>query len=156
MRATALNLDGGGGTDLYHIFVNATSDYIINTHDTGASDDGVDHMIVEGTSGDDTFLLRHNFVAALHDDGTGGFANDLERITSTTASTRDCASTHLMATTHSSSTIRRPSQRSTAAPAPTRFQSASFSPRCATRRPGWRWVTSSTRSRQRWAICRRA
>src|SRR5262249_52357733 len=80
VRRDTLDLDGQAGTDTY--LVNTTgsmgaavaglanvSDYVINVLDTGANDDGVDTLTINGTgavnpaapsdrSGDDLFLLR--------------------------------------------------------------------------------------------------
>ena len=73
VRRDTLDLDGQAGTDAY--VVNTTgsqsltpSDYVLNVLDTGAKDDGVDTLTVDGvdpttnqpgdTSGNDLFLLR--------------------------------------------------------------------------------------------------
>ena len=74
-------LDGQGGTDTYTI--NRTgkgADYVIDVTDTGSEADGADTLTINGTGGADTFLLRANFVAALHSDGNGGYADSVERV----------------------------------------------------------------------------
>lgn len=80
-RADKLVLDGEGGTDSY--IINRTgsdADYIIDIEDSGAGNDGADVVSLNGLASDDTFLIRANFVAALHDDGNGGYGNTVERI----------------------------------------------------------------------------
>ncbi|MDP2084687.1 MAG: hypothetical protein Q8K20_05785, partial [Gemmobacter sp.] len=74
-RATdSLRIDGGAGSDRVFIQTHgslggAAVDYIIDVLDTGAPDQGADHMEISGTDDDDFFLSRANFVALLH--GTG-------------------------------------------------------------------------------------
>ena len=73
VRRDTLDLDGQAGTDMYTVNTTgsqsaAASDYVINVLDTGAKDDGVDTLTVDGvdpttgqagdTSGNDLFLLR--------------------------------------------------------------------------------------------------
>ncbi|WP_261842146.1 LEPR-XLL domain-containing protein [Aliamphritea ceti] len=80
-RADKLVLDGEGGTDTY--IINRTgnnADYVIDVTDTGTEADGADTLTINGTAQDDTFLLRANFVAAMHDDGAGGYVNKVERV----------------------------------------------------------------------------
>jgi Ca2+-binding RTX toxin-like protein len=75
-----LDLDGQGGGDAYIININGSSDYIINVHDTGAENDGADIMTINGTPGDDTFLLRPNFVAWMPSPDTTDPSENVERI----------------------------------------------------------------------------
>ncbi|WP_315980888.1 hypothetical protein [Aliamphritea spongicola] len=80
-RADQLVLDGEGGTDTY--IINRTgndADYVIDVTDSGAPADGADTLTINGTAQDDTFLLRANFVAAMHTDGAGGYVNAVERV----------------------------------------------------------------------------
>ncbi|MBC8509085.1 MAG: tandem-95 repeat protein, partial [Chloroflexi bacterium] len=82
-----VDLNGQGGSDLYIIDLAGNSQYLINIEDSGANDDGVDKVIVNGTDENDTFLLRSRvwpdkydpadepdslpaFVALLTNDGT--------------------------------------------------------------------------------------
>src|SRR5262249_36989019 len=80
VRRDTLDLDGQAGTDTYLINTTGSmgakvgglgnvSDYVINVLDTGAKDDGIDTLTINGTdavtpadandrSGDDLFLLR--------------------------------------------------------------------------------------------------
>ncbi|MBK8083037.1 MAG: hypothetical protein IPK28_03915 [Devosia sp.] len=81
-----LTIDGQDGSD--HTIVNiegATSDYVINVVDTGSSLDALDVLTIEGTSADDTFLMRSGMVANLREDGTGGYLDAFERINYTSA-----------------------------------------------------------------------
>ena len=86
-----LHLDGQEGTDLYHIQTtdidsdNTTrTDYLVNIHDSGDRNDGIDSLIIEGqddASGGDVFLVRHNFIARMHGDPeTSTFDPEFERI----------------------------------------------------------------------------
>lgn len=77
----ALVLDGEGGSDAYTI--NRTgdnADYIIDVRDSGLAADGADTLTINGTADDDTFLLRANFVAAMHTDSQGEYTSVVERI----------------------------------------------------------------------------
>jgi hypothetical protein len=74
-----LDMDGQQGTDNYTINVTGASDYVVNVHDSGAADDGGDRLEINGTAGDDTFLVRKYFVANLQATESG-FADDFERI----------------------------------------------------------------------------
>ncbi|MDB5299554.1 MAG: type secretion target repeat protein, partial [Phycisphaerales bacterium] len=76
-----LNLDGQGGADAVIIYVFGTGNDLINVHDSGASGDGADTLTIYGTQTADQFLIRANFVAALHHDHSAGPAFDAaERI----------------------------------------------------------------------------
>ncbi|WP_117236182.1 LEPR-XLL domain-containing protein [Vibrio maerlii] len=80
-RDDALVLDGQGGTDSY--IINRTgsdADYTIDVSDSGAKNDGADVLEINGLAQADTFLLRAHFVAAMHDDGNGGYGDTVERI----------------------------------------------------------------------------
>ncbi|EAR60225.1 type I secretion target repeat protein [Oceanospirillum sp. MED92] len=80
-RSDKLVLDGEAGTDRYTINRTANdADYIIDVEDTGARDSGADTLTINGTADADAFLLRANFVAALHGDMDAGFSNNVERI----------------------------------------------------------------------------
>ncbi|MCH8191125.1 MAG: Jag N-terminal domain-containing protein, partial [Chloroflexi bacterium] len=74
------NIDGEGGTDSVEINLNGVSDVIFNVFDSGAPDDGLDTLTINGTDGDDSFLSRRNFIALLHGTVETGFDPDLERI----------------------------------------------------------------------------
>src|SRR5690606_29998819 len=56
------------------------SDYVATVVDSGAADDGVDVLTIEGTALDDTFLLRKNFISLLHGNAEDGYADTFERI----------------------------------------------------------------------------
>ncbi|HET6789273.1 MAG TPA: hypothetical protein VFH49_15005, partial [Aquabacterium sp.] len=63
-----VDLDGRGGTDTYVVYTHGsdavgTHDYILNVLDSGAKNDGLDTLNIDGTAADDIFLLRK--VAAL-------------------------------------------------------------------------------------------
>jgi len=82
-----IDLDGRGGNDDYVVFTRAEpTSYVVNVHDSGEPDDGADRLVIEGTAEDDTFLIRRNFVAHLHEDTAAGpddrpvFDPDFERI----------------------------------------------------------------------------
>jgi hypothetical protein len=78
-----LNLHGNGGSDTYRVFLANEGDALINVHDEGAPDDGVDVLEIEGSLADDLFLLRREFVALINDfDGSGGVtpADGVERV----------------------------------------------------------------------------
>ncbi|NDV63154.1 LEPR-XLL domain-containing protein [Puniceicoccales bacterium CK1056] len=71
-----LNLHGNGGSDTYRIFLANEGEALINVHDQGAPDDGVDVLEIEGSLADDLFLLRKEFVALINDfDGSGGVSS---------------------------------------------------------------------------------
>ena len=87
MTRGTLNLDGQADTDTYLVATTgsegAQRNYVINVLDTGAKDDGVDELTIQGTDeSDDIFLLRGMsfipgeasdspaFVALLHGDVT--------------------------------------------------------------------------------------
>jgi len=82
-----VDLDGRGGTDVYIVNVTAAlSSYLVNVHDSGAPDDGVDTLTINGTVNGDVFLLREHFVALLtkngsvEADGRPGFETEVQRI----------------------------------------------------------------------------
>jgi hypothetical protein len=77
-----VNLDGQGGTDYYIVDLVGSSHYLINVNDTGAGDDGVDVLTINGTENNDLFLLRKLFVALINEDidGNGDGFDDVERI----------------------------------------------------------------------------
>ncbi|MCJ8339821.1 MAG: LEPR-XLL domain-containing protein [Pseudomonadales bacterium] len=80
-RADKLQLDGGQGSDSY--VINRTANnagYVIDVLDTGLADSGADTLTINGTSDADSFLLRANFVAALHLNANGDYAATFERI----------------------------------------------------------------------------
>ncbi|CAM2780863.1 LEPR-XLL domain-containing protein [Vibrio rarus] len=80
-REDQLVLDGEGGTDSYIINRSGTDkDYVIDVQDSGAANDGADVLTLNGLASDDTFLIRANFVAAINDDGNGGYSDAVERI----------------------------------------------------------------------------
>ena len=59
----SVELDGRGGTDSYFIDTwgsldTATHDYIVSALDSGAKDDGLDTLQIDGSSAADVFLLR--------------------------------------------------------------------------------------------------
>jgi len=58
-----VDLDGRGGTDSYFVYTHGsaaagTHDYIVNALDTGAKDDGLDTLQIDGSDASDIFLLR--------------------------------------------------------------------------------------------------
>ncbi len=69
-----VTLDGQDGEDTYTININGASDcsHIINIFDSGADvhdeelTTGVDRLNINGTTSDDTLLLRQKFIAVLH------------------------------------------------------------------------------------------
>ncbi len=77
-----LTLDGQADTDTYTVITTGSQGdlrhYLVNTLDTGAKDDGVDMLTIDGSDQDDVFLLRRSsfipdevseapaFVALLH------------------------------------------------------------------------------------------
>ena len=70
-----VDVDGQGGTDRTTVITNGSSDYIVNVTDSGAPDDGADRLTIEGTTGDDSFLLRRDFVAKLQQTGVDADGN---------------------------------------------------------------------------------
>ena len=60
-----VDLDGQGGGDTYFIQTTDDTSYIVNVHDSGAANDGVDSLVIDGTNNDDEFLLRAQFVSKL-------------------------------------------------------------------------------------------
>ncbi|MBX2867971.1 MAG: hypothetical protein KTR18_04825 [Acidiferrobacterales bacterium] len=76
----SLTIDGRGGSDEVTVFTDGTSDYEISVLDTGARGDGADKLFIQGTSDDDTFLIRANFVAHLQEN-TGASSSDPQYLT---------------------------------------------------------------------------
>ncbi|MGI2027111.1 LEPR-XLL domain-containing protein [Endozoicomonas acroporae] len=77
----AFVLDGEGGTDTYTIYrTGNNADYVVDVRDSGSEADGADTLTINGTSEADTFLLRANFVAAMHTDSQGEYTSTVERI----------------------------------------------------------------------------
>jgi Ca2+-binding RTX toxin-like protein len=83
-----LNLHGDGDSDQYTLNFAGQGDALVNVHDNGAPDNGVDTLIVNGADvvagldnhPNDTFLLRRTFVVLLNDsDGNGAF-DKVERV----------------------------------------------------------------------------
>ena len=69
-----LNLHGEGDSDLYTLNFAGAGDALVNVHDNGAENNGVDTLIINGADvvgglanqPNDTFLLRRDFVALLN------------------------------------------------------------------------------------------
>ncbi|MCK4276071.1 MAG: hypothetical protein KAX78_06135 [Phycisphaerae bacterium] len=78
--AAVLNLDGQSGSDDYIVNAFGNGDSLINVFDTGAVNDGVDLLTVNGTADPDQFLLRANFAAVLVDTDQDGTFDTAERI----------------------------------------------------------------------------
>ncbi|MBL4832198.1 MAG: hypothetical protein JKY55_20255, partial [Aliivibrio sp.] len=80
-RTDSFTLDGEGGSDQYVINrTGSDADYIIDVVDSGAANNGADTLTLNGLATDDTFLIRANFVAAMHVDGDGDYGDTVERI----------------------------------------------------------------------------
>ncbi|MGC9461805.1 beta strand repeat-containing protein, partial [Vibrio genomosp. F10] len=80
-RSGSFTIDGEGGSDQYTI--NRTgnnAEYLIDVVDSGAANNGADTLTINGLATDDHFLIRANFVAAMHEDGNGGYGSTVERI----------------------------------------------------------------------------
>jgi Ca2+-binding RTX toxin-like protein len=77
-----VDLDGQGAADRYEINTTGSSDYIVNVHDSGAPADGADRLTINGTTGNDVFLVRRFFIARMQPIGPGlnDFADEYERI----------------------------------------------------------------------------
>ena len=75
-----VHLDGQDGADTYVVDTTGDTNYIVSVHDTGALDSGTNALIINGTSGADTFLVRPYLVAALEANGSGGYKQSYERI----------------------------------------------------------------------------
>ncbi|MDR5907395.1 hypothetical protein [Franzmannia qiaohouensis] len=92
-RDELLTLDGGAGSDVYRIITrqDASTNYEITVADSGAINDGVDYLFIEGRGYDgydgsvsaddlsdvgndaqDLFLIRSNFIARMEGDGDTG------------------------------------------------------------------------------------
>ncbi|HKS88267.1 MAG TPA: DUF3383 family protein [Stellaceae bacterium] len=70
-----VNLDGQDGADTYQIDATADTNYVINVHDSGALDSGLNTLVVNGaqTAHGQTFLLRDGFVAIVNSDGNQAY-----------------------------------------------------------------------------------
>ena len=79
MRDT-INLFGGDGSNQYDVNLTGDSDYIVNVNRIGQPDAGSDTLTINGVPGNDTFLLRQNFVALLQYDSSGDLLTTYERI----------------------------------------------------------------------------
>jgi len=76
-----VNIDGGAAADQVTVDLTGTTDYIVNVHDTGNPGDGADVLTINGTTGDDTFLMRAQFVALMQPGASASsFGPDYERI----------------------------------------------------------------------------
>lgn len=73
-----LHLNGGDGGDQYFINLTGAGASLVNVYDTGAA--GVDFLEVNGTAGNDTFLLRKGFLALLQYGAEGEQLLTFERI----------------------------------------------------------------------------
>jgi Ca2+-binding RTX toxin-like protein len=86
--AAVLNLHGEGDTDQYTVNLAGQGNALINAHDYGAPDNGVDTLIVNGADvvdgvanqPNDTFLLRQDFVALLNASVPNGAFDRIERV----------------------------------------------------------------------------
>jgi hypothetical protein len=67
----SIDIDGGEATDAVtvNIIGDGKTDTLINVKDSGAANLGADTLSIVGTSGNNVFLLRENFVAALYQSG---------------------------------------------------------------------------------------
>jgi hypothetical protein len=63
-----VNIDGGDGGDQVVVNLTGNTDYIVNVQDSGVFTGDADTLTINGVPGDDTFLLRRNFVALLQYD----------------------------------------------------------------------------------------
>ncbi len=94
-RTDSFDVDGEGGTDHYNVVTTnldtdgSRTDYVLSIHDSGATGDGVDTLVIEGRGAPadmdadlgDVFLIRDNFIARLHGDFANNAYNDeVERI----------------------------------------------------------------------------
>ena len=86
-RVEDLDLDGGEGQDDYFIQTTnvdingADADYVINVNDTGTDANHYDQLVVDGTSTEDLFLIRENYIARMHGNSLDYFNNpNVERI----------------------------------------------------------------------------
>src|SRR5262249_38103464 len=75
-----MTIDGQDGADSVVVDTTGASSYIVNVHDTGALDSGTNSLTINGTGGDDIFLVRTYLVAALQSDGQGGYKPGFERV----------------------------------------------------------------------------
>jgi Ca2+-binding RTX toxin-like protein len=66
-----VNVDGGAASDQIVVNLTGTTDYILNVTDSGALGDGADVLTINGTGGDDLFLLRAGFVSRLTQTASG-------------------------------------------------------------------------------------
>jgi hypothetical protein len=64
-----VDLDGNGANNHYIVNLSgAATDYTVNVHDSGGLGLGPNYLTINGTTGDDTLLMRANFVANLTPD----------------------------------------------------------------------------------------
>ncbi|MBC8505088.1 MAG: tandem-95 repeat protein, partial [Chloroflexi bacterium] len=77
-----VDINGGGGSDETIVHLALHSRILINIEDSGANDDGVDRLTINGTPNDDLFLLREDFVAIIYRnvDNDGDSYDDYTRI----------------------------------------------------------------------------
>ena len=68
-----LSLDGSEGSDLYVVNVWNAETSTLTIHDSGVGVGGIDRLTINGTSTDDTFLLRAGMVASLSAEVAGAF-----------------------------------------------------------------------------------
>ena len=101
LATESMLIDGEDATDAVHIFMSdldldgSRTDYEITVSDSGAADDGVDTLTIEGLGmeataesavensddPDDIFLIRKSFIARLHGDVQANtFQDEVERI----------------------------------------------------------------------------
>ncbi|MHC5112285.1 MAG: beta strand repeat-containing protein, partial [Planctomycetota bacterium] len=84
-----LNLTGNGGSDEYVVNLSGLGEAVINVHDYGTPNDGVDRLTINGADdpaaadpgdNDDTFLLRKDFVALLNKSASSTEFDQVERV----------------------------------------------------------------------------
>jgi Ca2+-binding RTX toxin-like protein len=83
-----LNLHGEGGSDYYTLHLAGEGTALVNVHDDGAPDDGVDTLLINGADDiegvgnqpDDTFLLRRDLVVLLNTPMPDGSFGNVERV----------------------------------------------------------------------------
>ena len=75
-------MDLRGGSDLYRVDLSTGDRLLVNVSDSGANDDGVDRLTINGSVNDDLFLLRRDFVAFINEgvDSDGDGYDDFARI----------------------------------------------------------------------------
>jgi len=82
-----LNVHGEGGSDDVTVNLAGAGTALVNVHDNGAENDGVDTLTLNGAdnpalgaNNDDTFLLRRDFVALLNDSNGDEIFDQVERV----------------------------------------------------------------------------